>query len=129
MIVADEIRPAAFMRRAPHPETGEKRDVDGLSVALAGGRDEITTAEAEAGRFNRCEAVCRITTGSVRSVETKPHLDVVQDEPFHANITGLPEMPGDIETEAGRAVKARAEFLGGELARRAHIVWRRPRVG
>ncbi len=127
MIAGGQVRALAFMRRPPHPITGVKRDVEGLSVALAGDRDEATTAAAEASQFNRCVAVCCLTVGKIRGIETEPGLDVVQDAPYHANVTGLPEMPAeaDLEADAGRAARARAEFLGGELAQEARIVWRR----
>lgn len=129
MIAGGQVRLTAFMRRPPHPDTGEKRDVKGLSVALAGDRDEVTTAQSEAGQFRTCIAVCCLTAGQVRTVEKGPSLDIVQDAVHHGNITGLPEMLAavDLQTDAGRMAKARAEFLGGELARQARIVWRRER--
>lgn len=123
MVSGTHVLPPAFMRRPPHPVTGEERDADGLSVSLAAGRDEPTTIRAEVERFSRCVAVCRIPVREVRDVETTPRLDAIQDAEDHANITGLPKMPADVTTEEGKSAVARAEFLGGELARRATVVW------
>lgn len=116
------IKPRVFMRRPPD-KAGNARDVDGLSVALANGRDETTTCAEEASPFNDCTAVCRIFTSDVRSLG----LDAIPDSPTHANITGLPEVPpADIGTPEGKQARIYAESVGGDLAKLALVVWRSP---
>lgn len=125
MLAGDKVLPPAFMRRQPHPETGQPRDVDGLSVSLRNGRSEQDTAEAAAAEFERCRAVCKISARSIRAAAPGV-LDAVQDAPEHANIVGLPERPADLTTPTGQKIQADAEFLGGELAKRSLIVWPPP---
>jgi hypothetical protein len=92
---------AAFMRR-------RQVDVEGLSVSLA----EQRTAEEVAASFNRCRAVVSLHVGRVRNLS----LDVIQDEPDHANITGVPYPDDDPDT---------AEYFAGELARQSRTAYLR----
>jgi hypothetical protein len=119
-----KVKRNVFMRRPPHPETGAERDTKGLSVTLRNGREEETTCRDAAAKMNDIPAVCRIGTGDVRAVAVAPPLDVIQDEPDHANIVHLPRVPpADIATDKGKAQRAYAEFIGGELAKQAVVVW------
>jgi hypothetical protein len=124
------IKPRVFMRRPPTSE-GTERDQKGLSVALAGDRDETTTCTKVAQQFNECKHVCRILCGTVRSLGIEAPeaagLDVVQDAVFHANIIGLPSVPPpNIATDEGKFARAKAERIGGLLARKAVVVWQYP---
>jgi hypothetical protein len=120
-----KVKRNVFMRRPPHPETGAERDTKGLSVTLRNGREEETTCRDAAAKMNDISAVCRIGTGDVRAVAVAPPLDVIQDEPDHANIVRLPRVPpADIATEEGIKQRAYAELVGGELAQKAAIVWK-----
>lgn len=93
---------AAFIRRPR--ENG--RDAAGLSVGLA---NRCTLEEFRCG-FDTCYGVATLHVGRIRDIE----LDVEQDEPKHANITGLPYRE-DNEVEAER--------MAGLLARQARLVW------
>jgi hypothetical protein len=89
--------PDGFIRRP-------KGDEDGLSVSF--------TEEVEV----TYKGLVTLTVGQIRAFEG---LDVIQDEPNHAYIVGLPLKTESME-RAGKA-----EYLGGELARRAAPVRRR----
>lgn len=90
------ILPAAFMRRLP------PADEDGLSV-------DIHSARSCSLALNKCHGVASLHVGRVRNLG----LDVVVDEPPHANITGLPSTTDDA---------ARTERLASQLARQARLV-------
>lgn len=81
-----QITHKAFLRRSPHPETGEIRDAEGLSVYL---KDKISV-DMIILRWKKCVAVGYLTVGNVRNLEADPPLDVIQNKENHANITGLP---------------------------------------
>jgi hypothetical protein len=95
------IRPEAFQRRPPFD--GRERDASGLSVVFDA---------ASAGSHYARGRACSLHVGHVRDIETA-EIDVVQDSPHHANITGLPGWNGDPAT---------IEFLSGELAEQARLV-------
>ena len=115
-----QILRGAFLRREPHPETGEKRDTQGLSVNLRKKRTEKQTLTD----WPKCHLIAVLPVGSVRAAS--PKLDVVQtgaDRVYHANITGLPERGPDVPnanfTEAERlatllAKAARAVYIKGQ---------------
>jgi hypothetical protein len=84
-----EATPDGFIRRP-------KGDEDGLSVSFT---DEVEVSH---------KGLVTLTVGQIRAFEG---LDVIQDEPNHACIVGLPLKTESIEN-AGKA-----EYLGGELAR------------
>ena len=60
--------------------------------------------------FNKCYGVASLHVGRVRNLG----LDVIPDEPNHANVTGLPH-PADNPAEAERFAR--------ELRRQARPVW------
>jgi hypothetical protein len=91
-----DVMPDAFIRRP-------RGDEDGLSVRL-----NCTAAAAEEG-FNRTFGVVSLHVGRVRGLG----LDVVADEPEHANIVGVPYQHED---------SGRAEWLAGQLAAQARVV-------
>ena len=127
------LTPLAFMRRPPHPETGQRRDVHGFSVTLANGRTENDVVFAELKYDPR--AICRLTVGEARSVSgtrlsdgVVVTVEPVQDAADHANLVALPEVLEEpATTEAGRKATADAEFIGGKLAALAEVVWRKPK--
>ena len=90
------VLPAAFMRRLP------PADEDGLSV-------DIHSAGSCSLALSKCHGVASLHVGRVRNLG----LDVVVDEPPHANITSLPRTTEDA---------ARAERLASQLARQARLV-------
>lgn len=75
----------------------------GLSVSFDCTPDECRN------QFNTSYGVVSLTVRSVGDL----HLQVVPDEPQHANIKGIPHKEDD---------PARAEFLAAQLAERAHLV-------
>jgi hypothetical protein len=88
--VSGQILRGAFLRREPHPVTGEKRDVQGLSVNLREKRP-VTQTVAD---WKNCHMIAALTVHAVRGIEATPRLDVIQtteDRDYHANLTGLPE--------------------------------------
>lgn len=94
--VSGQILRGAFLRREPHPETGKKRDRDGLSVNLRQKR----SVEQTLTDWPECYLIAVLTVGSVRAAA--PKLDVVQtaaDSDYHANIVGLPERGPDVPNE------------------------------
>jgi|SRR5271165_1483175 len=86
----------AFMLRLGEKDTG-------LSVNF-----DQTPAECQAG-FNCTYGVASLTVQGVTGLE----LQVVPDEPHHANITGIPYKEDD---------PVRAEFLASQLAKQAVLV-------
>ena len=92
-----QIRPSAFFLRKHRGETG-------LSVNIS----TVCSPEDCAERF-RCKAVASLHVGSVRNLG----LDIVQDMPTHANITGLPYREDNL---------AEAERLAGLLAKQSRII-------
>jgi len=103
--VSGQILRGAFLRRQPHPDTGEKRDVHGLSVNL---REKRSVKQTQAD-WKNCYMIAALTIRSVRAIDAAPKLDVTQtaeDRDYHANLTGLPErgpnVPDADITEAER---------------------------
>jgi hypothetical protein len=92
-----QIQSAAFMLRID--DTGKPET--GLSLDTA-------SAKSCASVLKKC-AVASLHVGRIRSLG----LDVVPDEPGHANILGMPDDPDKI---------AEAEHLAGELAKQARYV-------
>ena len=94
----------AFIRR--------ERDSDGLSVdrAVYVSLEESRQVEKDDKDSDRFPIVVSSVAGAIRSLE----LDVVakQANPLSANITGLPYLYGDSNTDAE---KARANYLAVEL--------------
>jgi hypothetical protein len=89
------ILPAAFFRRdSPH-------DDDGLSV-------NIESPRSCAATLKNCH-VASLHVGRIRDLG----LDVVIDDPPHANITGLPRISED---------RTRAERLASQLAKQARFI-------
>jgi hypothetical protein len=78
----------------------------GLSVNLA----SVCSPEQCAAKFRKCYGVASLHVGRVRDLG----LEVEQDSPDHANITGLPYRAED---------PARAERLAGLLAKRSRLQW------
>jgi hypothetical protein len=71
--------PSAFLRRRP------PQDQEGLSVGCT---------KKAAIRYLNARGICELVVGHVRRVDA---LDVVQDSPEHANITGVPLKDDDYE--------------------------------
>ena len=97
------VRPGAFLRR--------DRDEDGVTVT----NPQACTSEQLCNTFARCFGVLHIEVGKVRNLG----LDVQATDPAshvcdHASITGLPYKSQD---------PGLAEFLAGQLARLARLVW------
>lgn len=116
--VSGQILRGAFLRREPHPETGEKRDTQGLSVNL---RVKRSVKQTQAD-WQNCHMIATLTVRSIRAVETDPKLDVVQtaaDRDYHANLTGLPERGPDVP----ESNITEAERLATQLARAAKAVY------
>lgn len=90
------VLPAAFLRRE------RPKDPDGVSVGC-----RCTPEEAQA-RLRKSYGVLSLHVGRLRDIG----LDVVPDEPQHANITNLPYPQDDPVT---------AERLAGLIARQARI--------
>src|SRR5437879_6161107 len=89
------ILPSAFLRRdAP-------KDEKGLSV-------DTLSAQSCASALSNCH-VASLHTGRVRDL----FLDIVEDEPGHANITGVPRAADD---------RALAERLASKLAKQARFI-------
>src|SRR5438445_149374 len=86
----NRITSAAFIKR-PRERGG---DDAGLSVGIA----NRCTLEAFRCGFTACYGVTTLHVGRIRDID---ELDVEQDEPAHANITGLPYKE-DHEAEAER---------------------------
>ncbi|WP_395091087.1 hypothetical protein [Armatimonas sp.] len=122
MIAGQRPTPAAFMRRGPRQDTGELRDVAGLSVTLANLRTEQQVVNNEQNNWKNLRGICVIAVTDVMDVS--PTLDIIPDKPTHANIKGLPEVPEDPPTtDAGKEAYKKAEFFGRELASRARMCW------
>lgn len=116
--VSGQILRGAFLRKEPHPDTGEKRDTHGLSVNLKEKRNEKQTLEA----WKNCHMIAVLSVRSVRAVSAFPKLDVVQtsaDRDYHANITGLPERGPDVPDENF----TQAERLATLLAKASRAVY------
>ncbi len=97
-----EISVSAFIRRGRHPDTGELRDTQGLSVM---------NTSSNGFNLGGTIAVAQLLVGDIVSLG----LGVLPNKPTHANITGLPagedvEDSPDIEKEAIR--------FGNELKKR-----------
>ena len=94
----------AFIRRPS--------DTDGLSV---------NTDSVEGGRnaLQNCYAVVSLHVGHMRNLG----LDVIPNEPDHANITNLPSAE---ERDFSVELKTKAERLAGELAKQSRFAWRKP---
>ena len=99
----------AFLRRGPHPETGDLRDQLGISVNL---NCDLQTIR---NQFLVIHAIGETRVGRIRQISTS-ELDVIQDGPTHANITGLPASGEDTE---------RAERLASQLAGICVCVYKR----
>jgi hypothetical protein len=94
--VSGTVLPAAFVRRdAPN-------DDDGLSV-------DIASPSSCAAPFRERFGVASLHVGSVRDFT----LDIVVDDPPHANITGVPRRLEDL---------TRAERLASQLAKQARLI-------
>ncbi|WP_009630750.1 hypothetical protein [Synechocystis sp. PCC 7509] len=79
----------------------------GLSVNLA----SAYSLEQCANLFRKCYGIASLEVGRVREIG----LNVEQDSPDHANITGLPYQEDNL---------VEAERLAGLLAKRSRIVWK-----
>jgi hypothetical protein len=90
-----QILPDAFLLR---------KDEVGISVNIA----TVCSPQECASRFNRCNAVASLHVGRVRDLG----LDIIQNKPNHAYITGLPQ-EDDL---------AEAERLAGLLAKKSRII-------
>src|SRR5437667_10335115 len=66
------------------------RDDDGISVYLG----SVDTPEKAAAKLNKCYGVASLHVGHVRDIEIAD-LDVIQDEPDHGLITGIPFIEED----------------------------------
>jgi len=86
---------AAFMLR---------ENEEGLSVSY-----DSTPQQCAAG-FNKCHGVASLHVGRIRDLG----LDVIPDEPRHANIVGLPHREHD---------PAEAERFARQLQKQARLVW------
>lgn len=98
-----ELATIAFIRRLS--------DTDGLSV-------NTVSVEGARNTTQRCFAVVSLHVGRVRNLG----LDVVPDQPDHANITNLPSAE---EIESSIEHKARAERLAGELKKQSKFAWKK----
>jgi hypothetical protein len=94
--VTGKVTPAAFILR-PRP-----KDDDGLSV-------DFKSARSCYKSLKKCYGVVSLHVGRVRNLK----LDIVPDDPTHANVTGLPRQEEN-PTEAAN--------LADELARQARTV-------
>ncbi|SRR6266571_2678487 len=99
----NRVTSAAFFRR-PH-DSG--KDLDGLSVNIAA----ACSVEEVRSSFSECFGVVSLHVGRIRDIG----LDVHQNEPKHANITGLPYQQDDT---------VNAERFAGLLAKQARFVHR-----
>lgn len=88
-----------------------RRDVDAYSGVRVLVTEDCPTLEEAAplSRRDRVRAVCSISVGRVRSLERG--LDVVQDAPHHACITGLPFAEDEGDLAAIKRVNDHAEVL------------------
>ena len=91
---------AAFLLRTRQDGTKEET----LSVSYD------CSPEQCAAEFKKCRGIASLNVGRVRGLG----LDVVPDEPHHANITGLPHQADN---------PAEAERLANQLRRQARLVW------
>lgn len=113
----------SFIRRAPHPETGQPRDSAGLSVCL---EERISVSKAVLDWPN-CRGIVRLSAGGVREIECKPQLDVVQSneeirkESVHANIVNLPENKGLANMTPDEVMQM--EHIATMLAKRSELVY------
>jgi hypothetical protein len=87
--------------RAPHIDRVKKR-VLAAAFILRDNEQELSvkyecTSEECAGQFNKCYGVASLHVGRVRDLG----LDVVPNQPRHANVVGLPH-PGSDFVEAER---------------------------
>ena len=98
----NRITSGAFFKRLK--ESGNDRK--GLSVDLA---NQCTIEEVRAP-FRACFGVATLHVGRIRDIA----LDVEQDTPKHANITGVPYKEDDL---------VQAERLAGLLAKQARLAW------
>jgi hypothetical protein len=103
---ANQVTSAAFFRRIPSDEV--EGDPNGLSAGIAA---NCSVDEFREG-FRACYGILSLHVGRMRDIG----LDVHQDEPQHANITGLPYREED---------ELHAERLAGLLAQQARFVWQR----
>lgn len=113
-----QILRAAFLRREPHPDTGAKRDVAGLSVNL---REKRSVEQTQAD-WPDCHMIAALAIRSVRDIEAAPKLDVTQtakDRDYHANLVGLPERGPDVP----EAEITKAERLATLLAKVSKAVY------
>lgn len=101
-----------FMRRPPTPE-GRPRDVEGLSVHLNCGVEDIVDTWKKSPRKQPPLAIGELVVGNIREVASAS-LEVIQNKPHHGNITGLP---------VGGEDDAKAERLARELAKICHRVY------
>jgi hypothetical protein len=99
-----ELATIAFIRRP--------NDTDGLSV-------NTESVEGARNTTQKCFAVVSLHVGRVRNIG----LDVIPDEPNHANITNLPSAE---EYESSIEYRTRAERLAGKLIRQSRFAWRKP---
>jgi len=96
---AKKVLAGAFLLRTFPDGTREA----GLSVSF-----NLSPAEA-AAQFSKCHGIASLHVGRVRTLE----LDVVPDEPNHANILTLPHPADD---------PARAEYFASRLQEQARLV-------
>lgn len=91
---------ALFMLRIRQDGTKE----EALSVSY-----ECSPKQCAAG-FDKCHGVASLHVGRIQGLG----LDVIPDEPHHANIIGLPHKEDD---------KAEAEHFARQLQEQARLVW------
>jgi hypothetical protein len=108
--VTGKVLSLAFLRRPPKPD-GTPNDQKGLSVNL-----NCETADI-LRKFDVVHAIGKLIVEEIRAIPTTPNLDVIQNSPTHANITGLPAH-GENETEA--------EHLARQLAKICTVVYPSP---
>ena len=83
--IGNDGRPNAFEfhRRPPHPQTGEPRDVKGLSVNY-----DVQVPDGCAPGHTGKKLIVSLHVGRIR--DTHSDLDVRPDSVTHANIVGIP---------------------------------------
>ena len=105
--VTGSILSGAFLRRPPKPD-GTPNDLQGLSVNLNCEVDDILN------RFKSVHAIGSLIVEDIRSISTTPSLDVIQDKPTHANITGL---------QAHGEEEDKAEHIARQLAQKCVLLY------
>ena len=97
----------AFHRRPPHPNTGDLRDPNGLSLNY-----NVEVPEGCAPGHSGKQLIVSLHVGRIRDIHTD--LDVIADSKDHANIVGIPRQEADPE---------KLEQFAAALVIQSRVVW------